>query len=190
MTEIEALNMLLRLVGASPVNDLESKQPDVPNAKATLNRLRKQLQQRGWWFNMDYGVQLVRDVTGFIEVPTSYLSIIPPAQSYFVERGNRLYNLETNSYIFTEDVQVDRAVRELQWDEQPSIMQTYVAYAAGAQFIRDELEDAVKQRDLEKSAAQALIAVQKQDLEEGRYNMFSQARVRRARLGVQPYKRY
>jgi len=35
MNELETLNMLLRLIGSSPVNSLNTDHPDAANAKAT-----------------------------------------------------------------------------------------------------------------------------------------------------------
>ena len=71
----------------------------------------------------------------------------------------------------------------------PDAMQEHCAYLAASQFIRDELEDPQKQQELGVSAGQAMLDVKKQDLEEGRYNMFNQSRVTQARAGVQPYNR-
>ena len=63
MDELEALNMLLRAVGNSPVNSKSTDHPDAVNALSTLTRIRKQVQLTGWWFNIDYGVILTPDST-------------------------------------------------------------------------------------------------------------------------------
>ena len=51
MEKLEAVQMLLRAIGSSPVNSLNVAHPDVANALNSLERLRKSVQKRGWWFN-------------------------------------------------------------------------------------------------------------------------------------------
>ena len=52
MLELDAINMMLRAIGSTPVNNVEIPQPDVANARRTLDRNRKSAQKRGWWFNI------------------------------------------------------------------------------------------------------------------------------------------
>lgn len=188
MTELEALNMLLRLIGSSPVNDPASPHPDAANARTTLNRLRKQQQTRGWWFNIDYNILYQPDENGKIRIPDEIDTFIAEDANNIV-RGKYLYNKYNNSFVFTGNITAHRTVRILEWDDMPSAMQRHCGYFAGAQFIRDEVEDPGKQKELEQSAMQELIAVKKQDLEEGRYNIFNSTRARAARSRVTPYNR-
>lgn len=188
MNELEALNMLLRLIGSSPVNSVTTPHPDASNARTTLHRIRRQAQRRGWWFNIDYNVTYQPDENGNIRIPDEISSFVAEDKNY-IQRGKNLYNKYNNTYIFTDNVIACRTVRILDWDDMPDCMQEHCAYFAAAQFVRDELEDPQKQQDLEKSAGQAMLDVKKQDLEEGRYNMFNQRRVISARAGVQPYHR-
>jgi len=188
MDELEALNMLLRAIGSSPVNSLRTGHPDAANARATLNRIRRRVQRRGWWYNIDYNVTYQPQEDGCIRIPKEISSIIPESTQY-VERGGKLYDKRNQTFLFTHNVIMCRVTRILEWDDMPAVVQEYAAYFAAAEFVRDELEDPQKVHDLEKSAKQSLIDVKKQDLEEGRYNMFNSARTQQARGGVQPYAR-
>lgn len=188
MTELEAVNMLLRLIGSSPVNSLQRAHPDVENAKSTLDRIRKQVQLRGWWFNLDYNVQYTPDSNGEIIVPSEVHKVFTNDSSV-VLRGGKLYNQYEQTFTFTDNVIIARQTRLLDWDDMPHSCQLHAAYLSGAQFIRDELEDPQKKKDLERDAGAAMMELKKEDLEAMRYNMFSQGRVQRARLGVQPYSR-
>jgi predicted nucleic acid-binding Zn ribbon protein len=188
MTELEAMNMLLRLIGSSPVNDIENSHPDVANARTTLDRIRKQAQRRGWWFNIDYGVTYQPNEINEIVLADEVTTLVAGNRDY-VQRGRKLYDKRCNTYKFTTDVVIERQVRYIEWDDMPDSMQMYCAYFAGAEFVRDELEDPQKQQDLQKSAGMAMLDVKKQDLEEGRYNIFANARIARARGGVRPYGR-
>ena len=186
MKELDAVNMLLRLTGSSPVNSLESNHPDVANARVTLKRVRKQLQQAGWWFNIDYNIVLTPNNSNEI-VFGSTISSVKTHDTSLIKRGNKLYNRSLQTYKFYQPITVQRITYILDWDDMPDTMQSYCAYYAASQFVRDELEDANKQADLDKSAAMALIDLRAQDLDEGQYNIFDKSRVRKARYGTQPY---
>lgn len=188
MNELEAMNMLLRLIGSSPVNSTDNKHPDVANAKVTLNRIRKQAQRRGWWFNTDYNVVYEPNEQSEIVLSSEVSTLVASSRNY-IQRGNKLYDKVNNTFKFNCNVLVKRQVRYLEWDDMPDAMKDYCAYFAGAEFIRDELEDLQKKKDLQQSAGIAMLDVKKQDLEEGRYNVFDSARVARARAGVRPYGR-
>lgn len=188
MTELEALNMLLRLIGNSPVNDIDSNLPDAANARTTLDRIRRQAQRRGWWFNIDYDKTYQPNDKNEIVIAKEVISVVAHNRNY-IQRGNKLYNKEGNTFKFSSGVSIYREVRTLEWDDMPDCMQSYCGYMAGSQFIRDELEDNSKSRELKEDAGLAMLDVKKQDLEEGQYNVFGNARVARARAGVRPYNR-
>ncbi len=188
MDELEALNMLLRLIGSSPVNSVDTNHPDAANARATLNRISRRVQRKGWWCNIDYNVTFQPNEEGVILVPDTISSFVAPDSGY-TQRGGRLYDKRNNTYTFTACVIATRVIRVLEWDEMPDIMQEYAAYYASAEFIRDELEDPQKELSLQKSAASSLLDLKKQELEEGQYNIFSNSRIARSRGGVSPYAR-
>ena len=190
MDELEALNMLLKLIGSNVVNDVTTAHPDVANARTTLARLRKRAQKRGWWFNIDYNVIYQPDpITKEIIIPAEITTFVAKDTAGVIKRGGKLYNKYDQTYQFEENVQAHRVVRILEWDDMPESMQEYCAYSAAVEFVRDELEDLEKQRDLAGSAGIALIDVNRDDLEQGQYNTFNKSRVRRARAGVNPYAR-
>ena len=188
MDELEALNLLLRLIGSSPVNSLGIAHPDAVNARATLDRLRRRAQQRGWWFNIDYNVGYIADPQGIVRIPKEISQIIFQDKNLVV-RDNKLYNKCTQTAIFSSTQYATRTVRILEWSDMPNTMKDFCAYSAGAEFIRDELEDPSKKADLMKDAAIALQEVKREDLQTGQYNVFQNQHVQRARSGVQPYER-
>ena len=186
MSEIDAVNMLLRAIGSTPVNSLSAVHPDVANARVALNRARNKGQHRGWWYNTDYGTQLVPNEDGEIVVPQQVSTLVCNSRNY-VRRGDKVYNKLTNSYIFTAVIDIHRLVRILDWEDMPDCMREYCAYLAAAEFVRDELEDPQKEAEFNNRAIQSRFDVQKRDLEEGRYNMFSSSRTVQARAGSRPY---
>jgi len=188
MTELEAINVLLGNIGTSPVNSLNTGHPDATAAEKTLNRWRERIQRRGWWFNVDYQVTLQREpVTNKIPV-LNVVSAELPDQT-IVKRGDYLYNRVTQSYIFTEDAFAQRVIRYVVWDDLPDVAQEFALNLAGAEFVRDEIEDTNKQLSLEQSAELARQELVAQDLREQNFNSFDKSRVARARGGVRPYGR-
>jgi hypothetical protein len=188
MGELETLNMLLRLIGSSPVNSLDTDHPDAANAKATMSRISKRAQRRGWWFNIEYNVRLEPNSRKEIRLPDTYSSVVLEDKA-LVQRGSRVYNKQTQTGIFTESVIVSRMTRILEWDDMPDVMQEYCAYFSAAEYVRDELEDPQKEASLKESASASYLDLKKQDLEEGQYNIFTKNRVVQARGGIQPYGR-
>ena len=186
MTKLEAVNMLLRLIGASPVNGLNTELPDAVNAKVTLDRVARLSQRTGWWFNVEYNTTL-DPVDGKITLTDDITSIVLNDINY-VARGNRIYNRVLNTYEITEDLVADRLIRILDWETSPSIATDYYAYAAASDFIRDEIEDSSKQRDLREQAATLLMELKAVDLAESRLNMFNTQAARLGRVGRRPYK--
>lgn len=188
MTELEALNVLLRAIGSSPVNSLETPQPNVSNARATLTRNRRSVQKRGWWFNIDYNVLYYPNFNNEIILPQELLSCVI-CNPKIIKRGNKLYDSFNNSYKFKEAVEISRSVLALPWKELPESMQDHIAYLSAAEFVRDEIEDRSKEISFREDAGRMIIDVKKEDLEASQFNSFDKSRVLRARAGVRPYSR-
>ena len=188
MNELETLNMLLRAIGSSPVNSLQTDHPDAGNAKDTMDRIRGRAQRRGWWCNIDYDVTLEPNASDEVVMIGVVSSLVLSDRAYTL-RGNKLYNKHTQSSKIYSTVHATRIVRVLDWDDMPPVMQEYCAYYAAAEFVRDELEDPQKESSMRESASASLLDLKKQDLEEGQYNIFAKPRVLRARSGIRPYGR-
>jgi len=188
MNELETLNMLLRLIGSSPVNSINTDHPDAANAKTTMQRVSRRVQRKGWWCNIDYNITLEPDNNGAITVSDAVTSLVAEDHHY-VLRGHRLYNKQLQTAVFTGCVVIKRLTYILEWDDMPPVMQETVAYSAAAEFVRDELEDATKEQSLKEDAGKSFLDLKKQELEEGQYNIFNNTRIARARGGVFPYAR-
>ena len=54
--ELDAINEMLAAIGESPVTTLdEDGSADVANARRILNRINRQIQSKGWAFNINAG---------------------------------------------------------------------------------------------------------------------------------------
>lgn len=186
MDELEAVNTLLRNIGTSPVNSLTVGHPDVQAARTVLDQTRKRIQRRGLWFNTDYDVLLQPEATtkkilvqNVVELDINNREII--------KRGDYLYNRLYQTYQFDGPVTVRKMVQYVEWDDLPDVAKEYAVYRAGAQFVRDELEDESLVRDLKEEARLAQIEMEAQHLRSQQLNSFQHQRIARARGGVRPY---
>ena len=186
MEELEAVQMLLRAIGSSPVNNLNTAHPDMVNARACLDRLRKSVQKTGWWCNTDYNVIYHADAQGEVRIPKEITRWIP-AEATFVKRGRKAYNSQTQTFNIGRDILALKTVRSLEWEDLPASIQEYAAYLACAQFISDEIEDPAKEEKYQRLAGISKIDVDEEDLESIKVNVFHNSRVRRARSGQTPY---
>lgn len=142
MTELEAINTLLGVIGEAPIDRLSditiNEITDSALARRTLHEVSRDVQAEGWSWNTDYGVELQKDSIN--EFPISSDSLVVdfspnryPQQQY-VARGNRVYNRETRSFDFGPDFTgpliVDRVVMQLPWDEIPHAATQYIVIRA------------------------------------------------------------
>lgn len=190
MTELDAMNLLLRAIGSSPVNTTATNHPDAANALAKLDLIRKRVQKRSWWFNVDYCVEYEPDpITSFITIPAEITKVKFQDRKY-VKRGTKLYNKFENTFLHPAALIADSQTRVLDWVDMPESVTEHTAYLSAAEFVRDEVEDPVKEQSFRESAGTAMIDVKKEDLEQGQYNSFQSGRTIRARAGVRPYSRH
>lgn len=189
MTELQAVNVMLRAIGSSTVSSMDVGLPDVANARETLREQNKLVQARGWWFNTEYGVvyqpnsttkeiSIGRDVEK-LEQPSTVVS----------KRGTKLFNMETNSYQFDTPVKFQKVVRILPWENIDDSVQRAVLYGAVVQFVEDEVGDKGKAEKWERKAMQAYSQLVSNDLASAGHNVLDRQRILRARAGVRPYNR-
>ena len=186
MDELETVQMLLRAIGSSPVNNLESTHPDVANARACIDRVRKSVQKRGWWFNQDYNTVFQADAGGVVNIPKEITKFVSDKVQY-VKRGRKVYDAHEQTFVLNTDVCAIKTVRSLDWEDMPASIQEYAGYLACAQFVSDEIEDPNKQQKFEQLAGLAKLDVDAEDLDSARVNVFNNNRIARARGGVLPY---
>jgi len=187
MEELEAVQMMLRAIGCSPVNSLNAAHPDIANARATLDRVRRSNQKRGWWFNTDYNVNFQANSVGEVTIPKEITKFVA-ADGALVKRGRKVYNQYSQTFKIGQTVLAIKTIRALEWADMPASMQEMAAYLACAQFIADELEDPAKEQKFTQLAGISKIDVDAEDLDSSRVNIFNNARVAKARSGQRPYQ--
>ena len=139
MTELDVINNALSTMGEVPLNDADEVHPMVAQIKRFLKEENQLLQQKGWNFNQEYVTLSPDALSSFIYVPQDTITANPyirPRLNYkenFIQRGRRLYNTDTNSYVFEKPVEV-KLTRLIPFEELPPQAQRCVSNATCLRF--------------------------------------------------------
>lgn len=137
LTELDAVNEILRNDGEAPVASLqESGYSEAAAALAALRETSRQCQTRGFAFNVDYERKFTPDLSGEIVLPTNVLWIRPTYTSQalsLVERERKVYDLDNNTFSMTAPVYLD--VCELKdFEDLPSYARDYISIKAARKY--------------------------------------------------------
>lgn len=138
-TEIEAINTMLSVIGESPISSLQegAAVADAVTARSTLNEVSRQVQSKGWHFNTDKGITLSPALgSGEIILPANCLRVDPSEDDFdvdAVQRGLKLYNRRTHSFVFDRTIKVDMVIL-LPFNELPQAARHYITIKAARVF--------------------------------------------------------
>jgi len=137
-TYLEAVNLVLRMMGEAPVNSLDGEFGLAQQADDALKAVSRKVMTEGWSFNTDYQRTLQKDTTtGKIKVPLNALRIEVSPFSYsdmdVVQRGELLYDRKAGTYTFTKDIVAD-VTYALDWEELPEHARRLIAVSAGREL--------------------------------------------------------
>lgn len=142
-TELEAVNVLLAAINEPPVNSLTGSLPiDASIARSTLAEISREVQSRGWWFNVEV-FTLTPDNSQNIVIPTNSLRVKPvddDAQDKYVVRQGKLYDKTKgkNTYTITEDVDVE-VTQYLAFEDLPEVARRYITVRAARVYQERQL---------------------------------------------------
>ena len=136
--DIEAINMMLSVIGEAPINTVVGATSDANIAQIILREVSREVQSRGWLCNTEYDVPLSRDSENKIPLPTNVLRLsIDPvnlsASRTPVQRGNWLYDVQNRTFEFTGDVKA-RIVYFLDFTDLPEPIRRYITIKAARVF--------------------------------------------------------
>lgn len=142
MTELEAVNYMLEMIGEQPVNDIASSGlSDAVLAQGSLHRVSRIVQSKGLQCNSDYKYPLVPDGSGYVVLPSNTLKL--DTIYYFVDvvtRQGKLYNREKRTFVFTSTVYVDITFF-LEYTDLPNHVREYIAVLAARRFLKSTVGD-------------------------------------------------
>lgn len=139
-SELEAVNIILGVVGENPVNSLDvAGLANVDIARQVLHDISREVQSQDWNFNTEYDYPLPLTTDGNLMVPPNTLKLdlvddlIGRADP--VQRGDRMYDRKTHSWLFTEPLRFDITFF-LPFEQIPEQVRRYIAIRAARFFQR------------------------------------------------------
>lgn len=148
LQKLDIVNQMLGLQGERPINDLESTHPSLSGALLYLDSWNAQIQATRWWFNTENATLTPQLGTGFIRLPNNTLAFdIPNRSPNITTRGDRLYNLDTQSYVFESPVQ-GVLHRLIDFDDLPILARAYIGARAKLGFQDSYDADQIKTANL------------------------------------------
>ena len=136
-TRLQAVNTMLSCIGEPPINSLSSQRADSKIAEQILDEVSREIQSYGWHFNSEYGVTMSPDTSGYIYVSDNIVRVDTDPNKYteldIVQRGDRLYDKVSNSYVFGGSIEVNQIVM-LDFEDIPEPARRYIMIRAARIF--------------------------------------------------------
>ena len=156
ITELEAVNDMLRTIGEQPVSTLvTSGLSEATIAYDVLQTVSREVQSRGLHCNSEEHYPLTKDVDGYINIPANALKV-DGFYTYddIVMRGSKLYDRYNHTFVFTEDKEVN-IVFFLPFTDLPQTVRQYIYIKAArrlqAQLIGSTTLDGFTKEDEQKA---------------------------------------
>jgi len=179
-TELEAVNTILSTIGEAPLSTLTGSLPvDGTMAKSVLNEINREVQSMGWHFNTHTKVTLSRDSgNNTIPLATNVLRVeLDPylhSKTDFdiVQRNNVLFNLVTNSSVFTKDLENMKVVYLLDFSDVPEQCKRYITIRSARVFHDRTLGANTLHKFTLEDEARALVTLRQAEASTGDYSVF------------------
>ena len=171
LTTLDVVNDMLGLLGERRVNSLAEPHPLIPDALAKLDTATTIVQANLWWFNVEYPTLTPQSGSGVILVPNDTAACDSLTQyPRLAVRGNRLYNLDDVTDVFTDPIRV-RLHRVVPYDDCPIVARAYIAAKAKLDFQKDYDGDTTKAQILAQEIKESYIRLHAEHIRSAKANM-------------------
>ena len=140
-TKLDAVNVMLSIIGEAAVNSLSSGLLDAEMAETILDNITRSVQSTGWSFNEEIGYTLSPDSKGHLNLPANCVRVdLSQTESKYrnstfdyVQRGSKLYDKINHTYVIPDPVVVDMIVL-LDFEELPEAARRFITIRASRSF--------------------------------------------------------
>lgn len=140
LTELEAVNVMLSVIGEAPINTLEGAATvDVIQAKAILSQVSREVQSVGWHFNTERDYPLLPDVNGNIILASNMVLVDADTEADIdvAQRGNKLYDRKNHTFKFTKSIKAE-VIYLLSFEELPQVARQFIVVRV-ARIFQDRM---------------------------------------------------
>lgn len=184
ITYLSILNHMLSTESVAPVTDPNSPLPKAVKARVQLDRLLAEFQIKGWWFNTEKCVTLVKNIDGEVPLPENTLDADPvDTRSNYVQRGSKLYDSKNHTYTLDTDVKCNVIV-QLEVEELPQVAATYLLHKAAYDFFLADDGDLQKADKLKNEVTLAWALLQNAELKNADVNARLRPTSQRLKMGM------
>lgn len=172
--DLDAINDMLAAIGEPAVLQLDESNADVSNAQRILHRVNRQVQGKGWNFNINEAAVLTPDVQDQrIRYLPSYIKVMTTGSaSYYSNMGGYLFDLSTQSTTFTAPITVE-LVEMKPFAEMPTVFRDYIVVKASREFNAKFFGSPESENYLREQEQELYQQVMEYEMDSGRYNMMS-----------------
>lgn len=166
------VNTCLLAIGEVPLAEgtvLDQLQPGTDGAIARdiVASTLIEVLNRGWFFNTDTNFAFLPDSDGYIVVPPNLLRVDAGRtenRNRVIKKGNKLYNLDTQSFKFDSKVLLD-AIWITSYEELPQQAYAYIGLRSARKFQQSVVGSGDLYTFTVNSEQEALINMQREDLQ-------------------------
>ena len=140
LTKLDAVNIILNVIGETPVSSLTSGLPDAEAAETKLDSTIMEVLAKGWQQNTESDIYMSRNYDGEIIVPRQYLRVdttgIDKDINITVRKQNgkrKLFDLRNYTFKFTKDLLVEVLI-EIEFESLNFELQNYIAFRSARKF--------------------------------------------------------
>lgn len=155
MQILTVVNRCLATMGEAPLTSLTDSHAFLGAAQDTLDRVNRSIQAETWWFNLEKLELTPSPIDASLYLPSDTLEVRTGNQDY-VQRGDRIYNLDGGTYEFDKPMTV-QIVRLVDFEELPEVAATFIGTSAVLDFQVNYDGDSTRMRELNKQLEQAMI---------------------------------
>lgn len=178
MTEIDAINRMLRYIGELPIPsdvtiDELNEGHEAVQARTILNETLREEQEEKWWFNT-FDVTYIPQSSGYITPPVNLIAF--ESDSNVTLEGGDFYDLDNLTKLFTDNLDVTARLR-ISFDSIPDIFRTYVILTAAKHLHVYLNGDETTQRELENKIGLQRIKLERENLKQKKFNLIKGTRL-------------
>jgi len=183
MQLLEAINRILPSLGEAVVTSVDSRNPTVAVIKNAIKAETSDLQLQEWWFNTSI-VKLYPESSGEIRLPLETVSWVP-MDSPSVQRGNRLYNTEKQSFNWDIGTPLKGKLKvRLDFEDLPEAAATVVVYNAAIKAYVDDIGMEENIQEWHRRGQMATVQLETEHLRNRGYSTRRSPRYQRIRRAI------
>lgn len=174
-TKLEAINTMLSAIGEAPVTKLNSGLVEADIAETILESVNREVQGQGYHFNRELDVTFNPDSNNNIVLPSNILRADTTAKTSnldLIQRGLKMYNRKTNTFVVTETVYLDLVVL-LDFEDCPEVAKRYITIRAARIFLDRVVGSATLHGFTEKDEGIALLEIRDMEAEGQDFSIFN-----------------